>query len=204
MNRSEFIKNLMALAAFCPLAGLAESASKEARKGTRSMVIYFSHAGENYGVGNVKVGNTAVVAGMIAKKLGIGIWEIKEEDPYPIDYKATGDRAQSEHDSNVRPKFKGPPPDLSDVDTIYLGYPLWCYDCPMIIYSFLDIVNLEGKTIVPFCTHEGTGLGNTVKYLAAAYPKAKVLPEGFEIYGHVAQLEREKTAKKVDTWIAHG
>ena len=167
----------------------------------KSIVIYFSHTGENFSVGNVMVGNTAQVAACIAAATGSETWEIREAEPYPTAYDDCIARAKKELEANERPAFVGTAPDLTDVETIYLGYPNWWGDAPMIVYSFLDSVNLAGKTILPFCTHEGSGLGTTARKLAKAYPQASVGLNGLAVYGHVAQNNDRATSDAVNKWL---
>ena len=167
----------------------------------KSIVIYFSHTGENYSVGNITVGNTAKVAKEIAAQTGATTWEIKEKNHYPTQYTPCIEVAKKELQAKARPEFIGEAPDLSDIDTIYLGYPNWWADAPMIVYSFLDKAKIDGKTILPFCTHEGSGLGSTAKKLAAAYPKAKMELKGLALYGHVAQKEPDAVKSAVASWL---
>ena len=200
MNRRTFIKGtfVVAGAAVMPRFAFAE----EGEKKMKSIVIYFSHTGENYSVGNITVGNTAKVAAKIAAAIGAATWEIKETDPYPVAYNACIARAKKELKDKARPAFAGTAPDLSDVDTIYLGYPNWWGDAPMIVYSYLDKAAIDGKTILPFCTHEGSGLGSTARNIAKAYPKAKKVElKGLGLYGHVAQNDDKTTTEAVNKWL---
>ncbi len=167
----------------------------------KSIVVYFSHTGENYSVGVITVGNTAKVAKEIAAQTGAATWEIKEKNPYPEKYTPCIEVAKKEMQAKARPEFVGEVPDLSAYDTIYLGYPNWWADAPMIVYSFLDKAKIDGKTILPFCTHEGAGLGSTARKLAVAYPKAKVELKGLALYGHVAQNEPESVKSAVAKWL---
>ena len=167
----------------------------------KSIVIYFSHTGENFSVGNVMVGNTAKLAACIAAATGSETWEIREAEPYPTAYDDCIARAKKELEGQERPAFVGTAPDLTDVETIYLGYPNWWGDAPMIVYSFLDSVDIAGKTILPFCTHEGSGLGATARKLAEAYPQAAVGLNGLAIYGHVAQNNDRATTEAVTQWL---
>ena len=200
MNRKEFIKAMGAVAGTAALGniGFAEEGAKKMNKG---IVIYFSHTGENYSVGVITVGNTAKVAKEIAAQTGAATWEIKEKNPYPEKYTPCIEVAKKEMQAKARPEFVGEAPDLSDYDTIYLGYPNWWADAPMVVYSFLDKAKIDGKTILPFCTHEGSGLGSTARKLAAAYPKAKVEQKGLALYGHVAQKEPESVKSAVAKWL---
>lgn len=201
MNRKEFIKVIGAAAGAAAFGHLGFADEKEGEKKMKSIVIYFSHTGENYSVGVITVGNTAKVAKEIAAQTGATTWEIKEKDAYPDKYKPCIERAKKELQSKARPEFVGEAPDLSQYDTIYLGYPNWWADAPMIVYTFLEKAKIDGKTILPFCTHEGSGLGSTAKKLAAAFPKAKVEQKGLALYGHVAQNEPETVKTSVAKWL---
>ena len=199
MNRREFVKGTLAIAGTAIMSRLAFA--NEGEKKMKSIVIYFSHTGENYSVGVITVGNTAKVAAEIASQTGATTWEIKEKDAYPDKYKPCIERAKKELQAKARPEFVGEAPDLSQYDTIYLGYPNWWADAPMIVYTFLEKAKVDGKTILPFCTHEGSGLGSTAKKLAAAFPKAKVEQNGLALYGHVAQNEPETVKTSVAKWL---
>ena len=175
--------------------------SANAAEAAKSIVIYFSHTGENYSVGVIQEGNTAKVAKEIARQTGAAIWELKEAEPYPVKYNDCIDRAKKELQSKARPAFQGEAPDLADYDTIYLGYPNWWGDAPMVVYTFLEKAKIDGKTILPFCTHEGSGLGSTARNLAKAFPKAKFNQDGLAIYGHVAQKDADAVKSAVEGWL---
>ena len=175
--------------------------SVQAAEAAKSIVIYFSHTGENYSVGVIQEGNTAKVAKEIARQTGAAIWELKEAEPYPVKYNDCIARAKKELQTKARPAFQGNPPDLTAYDTIYLGYPNWWGDAPMVVYAFLEQAKVDGKTILPFCTHEGSGLGSTARNLAKAFPKAKLEQNGLAIYGHVAQQDAEAVKSAVESWL---
>ena len=172
-----------------------------AAEAAKAIVIYFSHTGENYSVGVIQEGNTAKVAKEIARQTGAAIWEIKEAEPYPVKYNDCIARAKKELQSKARPAFQGTAPDLAGIDTIYIGYPNWWGDAPMVVYTFLDKAKVDGKTILPFCTHEGSGLGSTARSIARAFPKAKVEQNGLSIYGHVAQKDADAVKSAVEGWL---
>ena len=172
-----------------------------AAEAAKAIVIYFSHTGENYSVGVIQEGNTAKVAKEIARQTGAAIWEIKEAEPYPVKYNDCIARAKKELQSKARPAFQGTAPDLAGIDTIYIGYPNWWGDAPMVVYTFLEKAKIDGKTILPFCTHEGSGLGSTARNLAKAFPKAKVEQNGLSIYGHVAQNDADAVKSAVEGWL---
>ena len=172
-----------------------------AAEAAKAIVIYFSHTGENYSVGVIQEGNTAKVAKEIARQTGAAIWEIKEAEPYPVKYNDCIARAKKELQSKARPAFQGTAPALAGIDTIYIGYPNWWGDAPMVVYTFLEKAKIDGKTILPFCTHEGSGLGSTARNLAKAFPKAKVEQNGLSIYGHVAQKDAAAVKTAVEGWL---
>ena len=172
-----------------------------AAEAAKAIVIYFSHTGENYSVGVIQEGNTAKVAKEIARQTGATIWELKEAEPYPVKYNDCIARAKKELQLKARPAFQGTAPDLAGIDTIYIGYPNWWGDAPMVVYTFLEKAKVDGKTILPFCTHEGSGLGSTARSIARAFPKAKVEQNGLSIYGHVAQKDADAVKTAVEGWL---
>lgn len=168
-------------------------------KDTKTLVLYFSRTDENYAVGNIKEGNTAIIAKMIAAKTGADMFEIVPAKAYPAKYKPCIDQAMSEKRANARPAYKGDI-DTAQYDTVYIGYPIWWGDLPMVVYTFLDKHDLNGKTIVPFCTHEGSGVSGTDGAFRSKYPKAAVKTP-LAIRGATAQNNRKGAEKLVDGWI---
>ncbi|MBR6061738.1 MAG: flavodoxin [Spirochaetales bacterium] len=168
-------------------------------KDTKTLVLYFSRTDENYAVGNIKEGNTAIIAKMIAAKTGADMFEIVPAKAYPAKYKPCIDQAMSEKRANARPAYKGDI-DTAQYDTVYIGYPIWWGDLPMVVYTFLDKHDLNGKTIVPFCTHEGSGVSGTDGAFRSKYPKAAVKTP-LAIRGATAQNNLKEAEKLVDGWI---
>lgn len=179
----------------------AATSEAPAKTEGKAIVVYFSHTGENYSVGIITEGNTAKVAKVIAAKTGADIYEIKEVKPYPQSYDECVDLAKKELKDKARPEIAGDLPDLTDYQVVYLGYPNWWGDCPMIVYTFLEKSKIEGKTILPFCTHEGSGLGSTAKNIQKAFPGAKVELNGFSLRGATAQKDAAATEQAVDKWL---
>ncbi len=170
-----------------------------------ALVVYFSRTGEQYGVGKIDKGNTAIVAELIAEKTGATIWEVVPEvDNYPKDnYDKLTDIAKKELEQNARPAYQGGAPDLSQYDTIFCGSPVWWGDWATIMYAFFEKNRdaLSGKTLVPFVTHEGSGLSGMDKKLAAACPDANVA-EGLAVKGTDAQKNDDKLKTRVNEWLA--
>ena len=127
------------------------------------------------------LGNTQYVAYIIQENTGADIFRIEAEIPYPLDHDTLVDQAAEEQDSNARPAIADHVDNMDDYDTIFLGYPNWWGDMPMILYTFLEEYDLSGKTIVPFNTHGGSGFSNTIQTIAELQPGADVLEDGFTV-----------------------
>lgn len=152
----------------------------------RSLVVYFSRSG-----------NTRVVAGLIHRATSSDLFEIRAASPYPEDYLATVEQARQERDSGFEPALDGTVSSLSTYDTVYLGFPIWGETTPPVIRSFLKQHDLSGRTVFPFITHGGYGLGNSLSILSSHAPKARLLG-GFSMQ---ADQERQ-TMERVDDWLA--
>lgn len=168
-----------------------EQASMESKG--KILIVFFSHAGENYGVGNVKVGNTKLVADQIQKLTGGDEFEIVAEKSYDMTYDALTKLAKKEAENNEKPAFKGEVNDMDQYETIFIGGPVWWGTYPQVMFTFFDKYDLNGKTIIPFATHEGSGLGNVVNGLKKPYPNT-TFKEAMSIYGH----ETRNNLSKVD------
>ena len=155
---------------------------------SKVLIVFFSHAGENFSVGNVKVGNT--------KRTGGDEFEIVAEKSYDMPYSQLIEIAKEETKRGEKPAFKGEVKNIEQYDTIFIGGPIWWGTYPQVVFTFFDKYDLDCKTIIPFTTHEGSGLANTVADVKRAYPKAKVM-EGFAVYGH----EVRKDMSKVNSWL---
>ena len=160
------------------------------------LIVFFSHTGENYGVGNIKVGNTKPVADEIQKVTGGDEFEIVEEKSYDMPYDDLTKLAKEEYENNARPAFKGEVKDIEQYDTIFIGGPIWWGTYPQVMFPFFDKYDLNGKTLIPFSTHEGSGLGSVVSDLKKLYPNAS-FKTAFSIYGH----ESRKDLSKIDKWL---
>ena len=198
---THFIKNLALV-----VAGLLMTMSCSGNTGTKEkevmeknakvLIVFFSHAGENYVVGNIKVGNTKLVADEIQKVTGGDEFEIVAERNYDMPYGSLTKLAREEQERNEKPAFKGEVKDIDQYSTVFIGGPVWWGTYPQVMFSFFDKYNLNGKTIIPFTTHEGSGLGNVVEDLKKLYPNA-TFKEAFSIYGH----ETRNDLSKVNKWI---
>ncbi|MBQ7263549.1 MAG: NAD(P)H-dependent oxidoreductase, partial [Synergistaceae bacterium] len=141
-----------------------------------------------------------IVAEMIAEATGAELFGVRPAKPYPKNYKETTDVAQKEQRGKARPKMKENVKDIAQCDVIFLGYPNWWADMPMIVYTFLDARDFSDKTVIPFCTHEGSGLSGTEGTLKRALPGATEI-EGLAVRGIIAQRSRAEARRSVTSWL---
>lgn len=169
----------------------------------KKLVVFFSHTGENYGVGYIKRGNTHIIADMIAEASGADVFEIVPEKEYPKDsYDECVEVAKKEMESGARPAVKGDVA-VEDYDVVFIGYPQWWGEPPMCVYTFIEKHDWNGKKVIPFVTHEGSGMGSTDRNIAKACKGADVaVGKGLAIEGTVAQKQQNEARKKVDKWVA--
>ena len=164
------------------------------------LVAYFSRTGEEYSVGHITKGNTAIVAELIAQKTDADLFEIKPATPYPDEYKACTELAKTELNTNARPALAANIDNLAQYDTIFIGYPIWWGAVPRVVMTFLESGDFSGKKIIPFCTHGGSGLANTEREIKDACPNSQVL-DGLAIVGRIAQTDSNATETGVDAWL---
>ncbi len=166
---------------------------------TKCLIAYFSRKGNNYVSGqivNLPVGNTEVAAKMIQEITGGDLFHIEAVKAYPEDYTETTEAAKQELRADARQELTTHVENMDSYDVIFLGYPNWWGTMPMPVFTFLEEYDFSGKTIVPFCTHEGSGLGHSEKDIAKLSPQAKML-KGLAIHG-----TRVKDAKKdIANWL---
>lgn len=165
----------------------------------KPIVIYFSRADENYGVGNVEIGNTEILAKEIITKVNADEFKIEPKEKYPPTYQETIERATREQKTNARPEYIGEV-DITNYDTIFFGYPIWWGDMPMIVYSFIEKHDWNGKAIIPFTTHEGSGNAGTYNTLKTKMPGATLKGDGFNMTGSSARTN--EGIKKLDNWLS--
>ena len=182
----------------------SETTQARTAGGKDALVVYFSRTGEQYEVGVIEKGNTAIVADMIKETTGADGFEIlPKEDNYPNTYDELTEVAKKEQNENARPAIAGEVPDLSKYSTVFIGAPVWWGDWPMIMYTFFEenADNLAGKTLIPFSTHGGSGLSGFDEKLASACPDSTV-GEGLAISGKDAQNDQDSVKNEVNDWLA--
>ena len=191
--------------------GTAEAESSEAGAQSSLLVAYFSYA-ENAALpddvdasasasiqpwNSALTGNTGVVADMIAQATGADLFSIRTVEQYPDTYDATLDQGQQEQSDGARPELATHLENLDSYDTIFLGFPNWWGDMPMAVYTFLDEVDLSGKTVIPFVTSGGSGFSNTISTIQQMEPQATV-QEGLSISGSSATGAQQQ----VESWLS--
>ncbi len=176
--------------------------AEQTEGGSNMLVAYFSLAGEQYGVGVIEEGNTSIIAHMIAEQTGADLFEIEASTPYPTSHDELLEVSQQEMRDNARPEIAETVENMDDYDTIFIGYPNWWADMPMIVYNFLESYDLSGKTIVPFCTHGGSGLSGTESTIEDI--TGGTMMDGFAIAGTTAQNDRDTARSEVTDWLREG
>jgi len=155
----------------------------------KKLIAYYSRAGNNIVGGNIvnlPVGNTEVAANMIQQLTGSDIFRIDTVRKYPADYHETTDIAKQELRQNARPELSGHVDNMADYSVMYLGFPNWWGTMPMAVFSFLEAYEFASKTIIPFCTHEGSGMGHCESDIKKLCPDARML-RGIPIRGGSVQ-----------------
>ena len=160
----------------------------------KNLIAYYSRKGQNYVNGSVKnlaKGNTEIIAEFIQKNFGGELFEIDTVKNYPVDYTECTEVAKVEIQKNFRPELKNYLPKIDGYEKIFLGYPIWWSIPPMAVATFLEHYDFSGKKIIPFCTHEGSGLGGSLNWLKKICPNAEIL-QGLSIHGADAKNSEEK------------
>jgi flavodoxin len=166
----------------------------------KCLIAYYSRKGQNYVNGDIvdlPVGNTEIAALIIQATTGGDLLHLETVKEYPEDYGRTTDVAREELRQNARPKLKDQPKSVDGYDTVFLGYPNWCGTAPMPVFTFLESYDFSGKTIIPFCTHEGSGMGRSESDIRKACPGAKVLG-GLAIRGGIVQSAEQDIRRWIE------
>lgn len=157
-------------------------------------IVYFSRAHENYVNGviqDLEVGNTEVAARILQKLTGANLFKIEPCQEYSPNYNTCIAEAQADQRKDARPELQAYPESITQYSVIYLAYPNYWSTMPMPVFTFLEHFDFTGKTIIPLCTHEGSGMGNSEKDIQRLCPDAKV-EKGLALRGgKVAQAELE-------------
>ncbi|MGM9971934.1 MAG: flavodoxin [Anaeroplasmataceae bacterium] len=151
----------------------------------KSLIAFYSRADENYIKGQIKVlevGNTEVVARIIEENTSATIFKIEQQVPYSKEYNECIREAQNDQKNNARPKLKAYLDSIDEYDVVYLGFPNYWSTMPMAVFTFLEKYDFTGKIIKPFCTHEGSGFGNSLNDIRKLCPNA-LIKNGLAVFG---------------------
>ena len=143
------------------------------------------------------MGNTQYVAMEIQEKMNADIFRIEPETAYTTNHEELVDIASKEQEENARPEIKDKISDFEQYDTIFVGYPIWWSDLPMIMYSFFDEYDFSDKTIIPFSTHGGSGLADTISTIRELEPNANVYEQGLSI----SRNDVENSSEEISQWL---
>jgi flavodoxin len=186
LSRREALKRSIVLPLTSALSLAAASASaQEGQPRSKILVAYFT-----------RTGNTRVIARQIRRALETDLFEIQPAEPYPEDYEAAVSQAQTERDARFEPPLRSTVSDFPSYETVFLGFPIWGMTAPPVIRSFLSAHDMSGKTLVPFITHGGYGLGQSRSVLAEHAPRARL----FDGFAMQADQERQ-TLTRVTGWL---
>lgn len=179
--------------------GASTAPSESPGPGARTLLVYFSRAGENYHYGDrrfLDTGNTEVLARMIGDRVACDVFRIEEADPYPESYDATVARNREEQNADARPAIADALPDAGPYDTVLLGSPVWNSRAPMILSTFVEGVDLAGKAVLPFVTYAVSGMSGVDDDYREALPDSDV-GAGLAVLGEtVAQA-----GPQLDGWL---
>lgn len=156
------------------------------------LVAYFSHTG-----------NTETIANMIAEYTGGDLFQVETTTVYPDEYNDLIAQARQEQDDDARPELSSSVENMDNYDTVFIGFPNWWGTMPMTMFTFLESYDFSGKTVVPFCTHEGSALGNSESDIAELIPDAELL-KGLAVRGQTAQNRQDEAREAVTDWLREG
>ena len=165
----------------------------------KTLIAFFSRADENYFGGAmryVKVGNTEIVAGIIKELIPADTFKIEMKNPYSPVYMTCIEEAKKDLRAKARPELVSMPASIDEYDTVILAYPNYWGTMPMAVYTFLENFDFTGKTILPLCTNEGSGMGSSEREIRKTCPGADV-KKGLPITGSAAASSKSS----VERWL---
>ena len=167
---------------------------------TKTLIAYYSRADENYFGGAmryVKVGNTEIVCGIIKELLGADSFKIEMKNPYSPVYMTCIEEAKRDLRAKARPELVSLPDSIDGYDTIVLAYPNYWGTMPMAVFTFLERYDFSGKTILPLCTNEGSGMGGSERDIKRTCPGA-IVKNGLAVMGSSAANSKDA----VKRWLS--
>lgn len=206
-----FTKNIFIflMIAVSSLNAGAEPVDKNAQ---RTLIVYFSQpedvtpddvdgaSGASVLQKNGKVsGSTQYIAQIIQQQTGGELFRIETVNTYPLQHEPLIRYAEKEQQDNARPVLKAKIENLADYDTVFIGYPIWWYKMPMVLYSFLEQHDLSGKTVIPFTTHGGSRFSDSISEIKRLQPNARLITQGLAISRD--DIADDDTITDVTDWI---
>lgn len=170
---------------------------------SKILIVYYSRKGENYfndSIKSIDKGNTEIVAEYVQKAVGGDLFEVETVRSYSEDYTKCTEEAKQELNENARPELKAYPDNFENHDVIFVGYPNWWGTMPMCMFTLLEKYDLSGKTIIPFCTNEGSGMGASERDLKRICNGAEI-KKGLSIHGSKADSSESQVAQWVKNLI---
>lgn len=167
----------------------------------KSIIIYFSRADENYNVGNIRIGNTEQIVNMIKEKIpDIEIFKVERRKEYPKEYSACTVEAKNELKVKARPELKESLSDIKKYNTIFIGYPIWWGTFPCPLLTQLEKLDFKNKIVLPFCTHEGSGISGSIKDIKKCCTGA-IIEDGLAIQGSAVKNSKDTVFKWIDKFF---
>ena len=166
----------------------------------KTLIAFFSRADENYFGGAmryVKIGNTEIVVNDMKEMINADTFKIEMKDPYSPVYMTCIDEAKKDLRAKARPELVSMPASIDEYDTVVLAYPNYWGTMPMAVFTFLENFDFSGKTILPLCTNEGSGMGGSERDIKKTCPGANV-KSGLSVTGS----EAANAAGRVKKWLA--
>ena len=163
----------------------------------KTLIAFFSRADENYFGGAmryVKVGNTQIVVGIMKDLIEADTFRIEMKEPYSPVYMTCIEEAKRDLRSKARPELAALPESIDEYDTVILAYPNYWGTMPMAVFTFLETFDFTGKTILPLCTNEGSGMGGSERDIKKTCPGADV-KAGLPIIGSQAAGSKASVQK---------
>lgn len=179
-------------------AVMEDGTVSEGEESGHILVAYFSLAGEQYEVGVIEKGNTQIIAEIIAEQTGADIFSIESMTDYPDTY--DGLLEISREEENNPPQLAGTVENMDDYNVVFVGFPIWWGKLPPIMEVFLESYDFSGKTVIPFCTHAGSGLSGTQGRIEEICPDADV-KDGLAVRGSTAQNDTDSAQDAVKDWL---
>ncbi|QZN97124.1 flavodoxin [Symbiopectobacterium purcellii] len=192
--------------------GQTAFAANNASTQSRTLIIYFSQpegmkpdAVDGFSGASVlqkntpETGSTQYVAQLLQKQTQGDLYRIETTTPYPRQHEALLRAAEKEQQTKARPSLNTPLPDLSHYDTIYVGYPIWWYTMPMVIYGLFEQNDFANKTIIPFTTHGGSRLADSLREIARRQPKAKLITRALSLSRD--DISHPDVPAQVEQWV---